>query len=249
MKFAVIVPAICCIALAQWIHVPDSKTPRLSNGKANLAAPTPRGADGKPDLSGVWQTSNLRYLTSLDSDGINVPFRPWAKAAFRSRQANDAKGDPDANCTLPGVPRIDSVPNPYKIIPTPGMVMILYEAFTTFRQIFTDGRGLPKDPNPSWMGYSIGTWDGDTFVVESVGFNDSTWLDNAGHPHSESLKVTERFRRRDFGHMEIQVTIDDPVAYLRPWSVTEQATLLPDTDVLEFVCNENNKDVPHLFGK
>jgi hypothetical protein len=129
------------------------------------------------------------------------------------------------------------------------MVLILYEAFATFRQIFTDGRSLPPDPNPSWMGYSVGHWEGETLVVDTAGFNDKSWIDTGGRPHSEALHVTERYRRRDFGHLEIQITIDDPKAYTKPWTVTEVLHLLPDTELLEYVCNENNKDLPHLVGK
>jgi hypothetical protein len=135
------------------------------------------------------------------------------------------------------------------VLIAPGMVVILYEAVHSFRQIFTDGRPLPKDPNPTWLGYSIGRWDGDTFVVETAGFNDKGWLDNGGHPATDALHVTERFRRRDFGHMEIQFTIDDPKAYTKPWNVTMPLALLPDTELLEYICNENNKDLEHLVGK
>jgi hypothetical protein len=240
---------LACSASAQWLKVPTPGAPRTPDGKVNLTAPAPRAPDGKPDLSGVWQTNGLRFLTSLDADGIQVPMRPWARAAFMQSQANHGKDDPDAHCTPPGVPRINVVPDPFKILPMPGVTVILYEAFTTFRQVFTDGRPLPKDPNPDWLGYSVGKWEGDDFVVDSIGFNDLTWLDNAGHPHSEALHVTERFRRRDYGHMGIAVTIDDPKAYLRPWSVNEDFILMPDTDVLEFVCTENNRDLPHLVGK
>ncbi len=128
-------------------------------------------------------------------------------------------------------------------------MIILYEAFGIYRQIFMDGRELPKDPNPSWMGYSIGKWDGDALVVETSGFNGKTWLDQAGHPATEALHVTERFRRPDFGHLSIEVTINDPKAYTKPWSVTEGMQLLADTDLLEFVCSENNRDLPHLVTK
>ncbi len=124
--------------------------------------------------------------------------------------------------------------------------MILYEAIRNFREIFTDGRPLPADPNPTWMGYSVGHWDGDTLVVESSGFNDRTWIDTGGHPHSEALRVTERFLRRDFGHITLQTTIDDPKAYTKPWTVSYDLRLLPDTELLEYVCTENNKDMQHI---
>jgi hypothetical protein len=136
-----------------------------------------------------------------------------------------------------------------KFIPNPGVIVILYEAFNLYRQVFTDGRPLPKDPNPSWLGYSIGKWDGDTLVVESNGYNDLTWLDQQGHPHSDALHVTERFHRVDIGHMELQVTIDDPKMYTKPWTVKEELRLIPDSEILEFICNENEKDFVHLVGK
>lgn len=253
-----ILAALCYVAIfcgvpvpasAQWLKVPSPGLPRTPDGKPDLSAPTPRTANGRPDLSGIWEPTGFKFLTSLDSDGAMMSPQPWALKKFLHNQATASKDDPDAHCTPPGVPRIDAVPNPFKIIEYPKEVVILYEAFTIFRQIFTDGRGLPEDPNPAWLGYSIGRWDGDTFVVESSGFNDTTWLDNAGHPHSEALHVTERFRRPNTGRLTIEVTIDDPKAYMRPFTLTEDLHLLPDTDVLEFVCNENNKDLQHLVGK
>ena len=153
----------------------------------------------------------------------------------------NSKDDPTANCIVGGVPRSDLVPYPFKILQVPGMVVILYEAVHSYRQIFTDGRELPKDPNPTWFGYSIGRWDGDMFVVETSGFNDKGWLDNAGRPATELLHVTERFRRKDFGHMDIEITIDDPKAYTKPWTVTLPLTFRADDELIEYICNENNK--------
>jgi hypothetical protein len=156
-------------------------------------------------------------------------------------EAAQGKRDPDANCTLSGVPRLDLGPKPFKILQSPDEVVILYQAFTTFRQVFTDGRALPKEPQPSWLGYSVGKWDGDTLVVDSVGFNDTTWLDNAGTPHSESLHVTERFRRRDKEHLEIQITIEDPKTFRKPFTVTQHARLAPAIELTEHICLENRK--------
>jgi len=149
--------------------------------------------------------------------------------------------DPDANCTLSGVPRIDLGPKPFKILQSSDEVVILYEAFTTFRQVFTDGRALPRDPQPAWMGYSVGKWEGDTLVVETIGFNDITWLDNAGTRHSESLHVTERFHRRDLKHLDIQITVDDPKALQHPITYTEHADLAQGTELHEFICLEGRK--------
>jgi hypothetical protein len=140
-------------------------------------------------------------------------------------------GIPDA--MLPGVP--------FKFVETPGLTLILYEEFNQYRQIFTDGRAVPRNPQPTWFGYSIGKWEGDTSVVETTGFNDQTWLDDSGHPHTDAMRTTERFRRRDFGHMDLTVTIDDPKAYTKPWSVSIRLDLLPDTELMEFIC-ENEKD-------
>ncbi len=195
---------------AQWLNYPAAGRAAWGRWQSDPRRSGAATADGKPDLSGVWSPDNLSYLTYLGADGTPMPMRPWANAVLLHRQATKGKEDPDANCTLPGVPRIDSVPNPFKILQSPDEVVILYEAFTTFRQVFLDGRALPEDPQPAWMGYSVGKWDGDSLVVDTAGFNDGTWLDNAGTPHSEALHVTERFHRRDIGHLDIQITVDDP---------------------------------------
>jgi hypothetical protein len=235
--------------MAQWLNYLDAGVPRGKDGKVIITAPVQRLSDGKPDLSGVWSPDTLNYLTYIGADGTPMPMRPWANAIFLHRQATKGKEDPDANCTLPGVPRIDSVPNPFKILQSSEEVVILYEAFTTFRQVFMDGRGLPEDPQPAWNGYSVGKWDGDSLVIDTAGFNDLTWLDNAGTPHSDALHVTERYRRRDIGHLDIQITVDDPKTFLHPFTVTEHEHLLPDTTLLEFICSENNKDLKHLVGE
>jgi hypothetical protein len=138
---------------------------------------------------------------------------------------------------------------PIKVIQEPGLVVILYELLGDFRQIFLDGRTLPRDPNPTWMGYSVGHWDDDSLVVDSAGFNGKTWLDAQGHPSTDALHLAERFRRRDFGHLDLTLTIDDPKAYTRPWAVNLPLQLLPDADLLEYVCNENEKDLKHMVGK
>lgn len=237
-------------ATAQWLNYPQAGVPRSADGKVILTASVQRLSDGTPDFSGVWYPDNLNYLTYIGADGTPIPMRPWANALFLHRQATKSKEDPDANCTLPGVPRIDSVPNPFKILQSADEVVILYEAFTTFRQVFMDGRKLPEEAQqPAWLGYSVGHWDGDTLVIESTGFNDETWLDNAGTPHSEALHVTERYHRRDIGHLDIEVTVDDPGTFLHPFTITEHEHLLPDTTLLEFICSENNKDVSHLVGE
>ena len=238
------------VASAQWLNYPSPGIPRTKDGKPDLSAPAPKTADGKPDISGLWEPPGA-YIGNIAKDlkPGDVSFQPWAAELFQHRRDTLSKEDPTGWCVPGGVPRSDVVPYPFKILTLPGMTLILYEAVQSYRQIFTDGRPLPKDPNPAWMGYSIGRWDGDTFVVESSGFNADAWLDNNGHPGTEALRVTERFRRKDFGNMDVEVTINDPKAYTKPWTVTLPFHLLPDTELLEYICSENNKDLDHLVGK
>ena len=234
---------------AQWPNHPAPGLPRTAAGKPDLAAPAPRTADGKPDLSGVWAVRNgnaLFYITgSLQPEDI----RPWAAAIYKQRE-DDYRKDTDGIACLPPGPKagIGVGNTPMKIVQTPNLTVVLYEYHTIFRQIFTDGRGLPEDPNPTWMGYSIGHWEGDTLVVTTAGYNDKTSLDLAGHPHTESLRLTERYHRRDTGHLDLQVTFEDPKAYTKPWTVPVEFDLMPDGDLIEYIC-ENERDRPHLVGK
>jgi len=241
---------IAAPGFAQWekIHTPD--IPRLPDGKANLTAPAPKTEDGKPDLSGIWVTK-AGYTGNIAKDlkGGELSFQPWAETLYKHRVETMSKDDPQARCVLSGVPRENVVPYPFKILNTKGMIVILYEALHSYRQIFMDGRPLPKDPNPTWMGYSVGHWEGDTLVVESSGFVGNNWLDNNGHPGTEVLHLTERFHRRDFGHIDQLITVDDPKAYTKPWTVHLEFNFTPDTELIEYVCDENEKDVSHLVGK
>jgi hypothetical protein len=242
---------LTCAASAQWLNLKTPNIPRTADGKANLTAPAPKLPDGKPDLSGVWD-ADRSYLVNLAKDlkPDAVQMQPWAAAIYKERAAGlHAHEEPDANCLPQGVPKIDAAPVPWKLIQMPNEVVILYEAFTQFRQIHMDGRKLPVDPNPIWLGYSVGHWDGDTLVVESNGFNGKAWLDQSGHPATEKLKVTEKFHRKDFGHMDLEITIDDPGAYTKPWTVKESPTLAADTELLEFVCSENEQDIKHMVTK
>jgi hypothetical protein len=226
----------------QWLKYPTAGIPRLPDGKPNLSAPAPKTADGKPDISGLW-LPGAGYVGNIAKDlkPEDVPYQPWAAELYKHRRATESKEDPTAQCIVGGVPRSDLVPYPFKILQLPGEVVILYEAVHSFRQIFTDGRSFPQDMNPTWFGYSIGRWDGNDFVVQTTGFNDKGWLDNFGKPATEALKVTERFRRKDFGHMDVVITIEDAKAYTRPWGITLPLTLQADTEILEYMCNENNK--------
>lgn len=251
LTLAVLVAVMAAPALdGQWLNRPDPKTPRTADGKPNLTAPAPRAPDGHPDLSGLWNAVDGRFLTNLGKRaGIDVPFTPWGAAVFKERQDTDGRDRPAGRCLPHTIPDAMLVPGyPWKVVQTPGLTLILFENFTQYRQIFTDGRDFPVERAPTWFGYSLGKWDGETFVVETIGFNDKAWLDDGGHPRSEQMHVTERFRRKDFGHLEIEFTFNDPRAYTKPWSVTVPFELLPDTEIIENIC-ENEKDVEHIFGK
>lgn len=258
---------------AQWLNYPTSGIPRTRDGKPDLSARTPRGRDGKPLLSGLWQTESAPgdVLARLIPDATNgageeplsqyfinilsdfkpeqEPLRPAAAALYRQRAKDFARVSPLPRCLPEGMPLVEMAPAPYKIVETPGLTFMLYERGTTFRQVYTDGRKLPVDPQPAWMGYSVGQWQGDSFVVETNGFNDRGWLDARGHTHSEATRLTERFHRMDFGHLEVQLTVDDPQTYTRPFTVTLKQKLMPDTDLLEYSCAENEKDVSHTAGR
>jgi len=246
----IILSVICVPVAAQWLKIPPAVPPG-PDGKPNLIAPAPRLPDGHPDLSGIWEPASPKYLRNLAADlkPEEVPYQPWAKALVEARaDGSHAREESDANCLPQGVPKIGAAPAPWKIVQTPGLIVVIHEAFNLWRQIFLDGRQLAEDVNPSWLGYSIGKWDGDTLVVDTRGFNGKTWLDQAGKPTTEALHVTERYRRKNIGTMEIQITIDDPKAYTKPWTVTEEARLMASGELYEFICNENNRDVEHLPG-
>lgn len=237
------------MASAQWLGLKDPSIPRTKDGKPDLFAPAPKRPDGTPDLEGMWLVPGLKYLINIAADLKEVPFQPWAAAEYQRRRDTRGKDDPNNYCLPSGIPEKDAVTSPWKIIQEPKLIVILYESRTIYRQIFMDGRELPKDPNPTWQGYSVGHWDGDTLVVETAGTNGKAWLDTNGHPVTDALKVTERFRRKDFGHMDLTITIDDPKAYTKPWTVVENPELQPDDELLEYICEENNRDVGHFVGK
>ena len=258
--WAVLLSSTSASGSAQWLNYPIAGIPRTADGKPNLSAPAPKTADGKPDLSGIWDAGEQSSLygpytthfmdLAVDLKPGEAPFQPWAKALSQQRQDNQHKDDPLARCMPPGVPRINTL-GPFKIVQTPQLVIVLYETTSnsTFRQIFMDGRPLPKDPQPTWLGYSVGTWEGNVLKVDTIGFTDRGWIDTGmGHPQTEALHVIERFRRTDFGHMEIAMTIDDSKAYTKPWTANMKVHLLPDTDLLETTC-ENSKGLEHLVGK
>jgi hypothetical protein len=239
-------------AVAQWLNVPTKGIPRTKDGKPALFAPAPRKPDSKPDLSGVWlgDAQNTKYQENIAADFKpgEFPIKPWAEAF--AKRVDYAIEAPGVNCLPPSIPILDAQrAYPFKIVQEPDLVVIFYEVISGFRQIFLDARTLAKDPNPTWLGYSVGRWEGDVLVVGTTGSNGKTLLHGAGHPSTEALYVIERFRRRDFGHLEIQLTIDDPKAYSKPWMVTLKRQLLTDTGLLEYICNENERDLKHIRGK
>ncbi|MBI3049707.1 MAG: hypothetical protein HYY76_15490 [Acidobacteria bacterium] len=222
---------------AQWLNYPTPGIPRTPDGKPNRTAPAPRTPDGKPDLSGLWQrTNNQKYRRNIAADLRPEEIQPWARNLVAERMEHLGKGHMAVHC-LPWGPAYLTSERMFKIVQTPGLILML-DPDVTFRQIFMDGRPLEKEPNPTWMGYSVGRWEGDMLVVESYGYNDKTWLDSYGHPHSEALRMTERYRRRDVGHMDIEVTFSDPNVYARPWTVKFNAELEPDTELFDAVCAE-----------
>jgi hypothetical protein len=265
-------------AYAQWLNYPTPGTPRTADGKPNLTAPAPRAADGKPDLSGVWHVhpTSLAEMKRLFGDKvglINVPgmeidsiskyatnilvdfkpeevaMRPQAGEIFRRRDSG-IEPFPGATCVPMGIPNAGLVSEPTKFIQSVRQLVVLYESDGTHRQVYTDGRALPKEiVQPAWLGYSVGHWDRDTLLVESAGFNDKTWLDVMGHPHSEALRIVERYHRRDFGHLDVEITFDDPQMYTKPFTIKFTEDLLADSDIFENICNENERDRAHLVQK
>ncbi|MSO83855.1 MAG: hypothetical protein EXQ53_11270 [Acidobacteria bacterium] len=196
-----------------------------------------RTPDRRPDLSGIWRSADNRYLRDLSAGSARVAFQPWAGALYKERRASNGKGRPSDRCLPRGVPSMMLArDHPWKIVQTPAAVIILFHESLHYRQIFTDGRPFPADAAPTWLGYSSGRWDGDALVAETIGLTDQTWLDDGGHPHSEALRVTERFRRRSVGMMDVDVTIDDPKAYTKPWTVTVRFELVSNADLGEQVC-------------
>jgi hypothetical protein len=279
-------------ASAQWPSYPSPNVPRNADGTVNLTAPAPRTADGKPDLSGLWeiylssiapppppgQASPSRSLQDGDGGdqlgiqpgqppvdpnappratffdiGANIPgglpFQPWARELRAQRMANNQKDNPDAHCLPMGFMQLHGHPQPRKLVQTPELIVIMYEGNQGLRQIFMDGRPLPKADDslqPWWYGYSVGRWEGDTLVVESVGFVEDGWLDVYGSPFTFAGKLIERWRRPDFGHLEIDVTVDDPKAYTKPFTVRVGHQLTVDQELIEFICNENEKSAQHF---
>jgi hypothetical protein len=253
---------------SQWLQYPTTGVPKNAKGEPNLLAPTPQTADRKPDLSGMWlSTGHLpcpKFMqddrgecaekTGLTAQSLNLgagltgglPYQPWAAELTRKRTHDQAKDDPHARCLPTSFPRAYGLPHMRKFIQTRGLLIILDEFNASYRQVFTDGRPLPKDPQPSWNGYSTGRWEGDTLVVESSGFRDDLWLDMNGSPITEAAHITERFRRPNFGTLEIELTVNDPKAYTRPWTAKIKQGIVLDTELLDEICLENEQSVQHM---
>jgi hypothetical protein len=250
LAFVVLLSA--CVSLsAQWLHYTTPGIPRTPDGKPNLSAPAPKTPDGKPDLSGIWNIQDnpgqTQFLDIAPSVQGGLPYRPGIVELTKARSAPPKTSEPITRCLPIGiVERHTWIGGLKKIVQIPGLLLILNEYNTSFRQIFTDGRPLPTIDQTAWDGYSIGKWEGDTLIVETTGFRDGQWLDTEGNPLTDAAKVTERFRRVDFGHLEVEIRIDDPKAYTKPWTFKVNQVLVPDTELLEFICLENEKDIQHM---
>jgi len=256
-----VVPAL---AWSQWLKYPTAGVPTTPSGVPNLTAATPRTADGKPDLSGMWEIENAGGCPPygcpdlpLSKEFLNIgarlphglPYQPWAAELVKQRMAENGKDDPASHCQPSGVVRLFTFPQYRRFVQTPGLLVMLSERDATYRQIYTDGRPLPEDPQPSFHGYSSGHWEGDTLMVETNGFREGMWLDRGGSPMTDAAKMTERFRRVNYGNLEIEITVDDPKAYTAPWTVKLHQLIVLNTELLEYFCNDNEKDLTHLVGK
>ena len=265
-SFVALSLAVAAPAAAQWPNYPSKKIPRTADGKVNFDAPAPRTADGKIDFTGVYE--NLWFYngrigqppasppgeppqTTFSEIGAGfkggLPFRPWAAELYKQRKESNAKDNPDAYCLPMGLMQFHNHGQPRKMVQTPNELLIIYEANYGLRHIFTDGRKLPdNDPTPWWYGYSVGTWDGDALVVQTTGLRDDGWLDIIGNPLTSAAKLTERFRRPNFGTLEIDITVDDAKAYTKPWTVRVNQRILLNSELIEFICNENDQFRPYL---
>ena len=267
--FVVLFAAASAPLVAQWVSYPTPGVPRRPDGKVNMSAPAPRLANGKPDLSGIWMTAepnrgagrgtqppavvpdeagdqrNITASRQMRDIGVDIPgglpYQPWLIPIVKERTANEAIDDPHIRCLPDNFLRAYGLPHLLKFVHSPQLLVVLNEMNAGYRQVFTDGRPLPKDPNPSWQGYSSARWSGDTLVIDTIGLRNDTWIDWNGSVLTEAAKVREEIRRPDFGHLEIKVTVDDPKAYTKPWTVTLKQRIVVDTDLIDEICLENEK--------
>jgi hypothetical protein len=256
--------------VAQWFKYPTAGVPRNADGSVNMSGPVPRLADGKPDFSGIWTTAEpnrgggnsssngdkpadptaitaSRQMANIGVDlAGGLPYQPWLVPIVKERTANNAKDDPHIRCLPDNFIRAYGLPHLLKFVHTPNLLVVLNEMNAGYRQVFTDARALPEDPNPSWQGYSSARWSGDTLIIDTVGLRDDTWIDWNGSVVTEAAKVREQIRRPDFGHLEVQITVDDPKAYTKPWTVTLKERIVVDTELVDEICLENEKDADRL---
>ena len=249
---------------AQWVRYPTAGAPRKADGNVDMSATAPRLADGKPDFSGIWTSDEVdprrpgvppnphdattsRRMVNLGVElPGGLPYQPWLAPIVKQRTANLAKDDPHIICLPDNFLRAYGMPHLMKFVHTPNLFLVLNEWNAGYRQVFTDGRPLPEDPNPSWQGYSSARWSGDTLVIDTIGFRDDTWIDWNGSVLTQAAKVREQFRRPDMGHLEIQVTVDDPKAYTKPWTVMIKERLIADAELIDEICLEGERSLQHM---
>ncbi|HUQ52326.1 MAG TPA: hypothetical protein VM692_08895 [Gammaproteobacteria bacterium] len=258
---SVVLLCVAAAAHAQWLDYPTPGIPRTADGKPDLQAPAPRTPDGKPDFSGMWfanvpakdyckekdciqeeRMAREQINLGIELEG-GLPYTDWSKAQMATRRANGGREDPHTYCMPPNFPRAWTLPQYIKVVQTPGLMVLLHEFNGAYREIFLDGRPLPEDPNPTWNGYSTAHWDGGTLVIETNGLRDDMWLDIQGSPVTEAARVTERLTRGNFGLMQVEIAVDDPKAYTRPWAVTVEMAYQADTTMLEEICLDDEQDV------
>ena len=255
---------VLAVAAALGLVPVYAQTTAPASGTAARAWKMPRTAEGKPDFSGVWTSDEVdprrpnaprnpydatpsRRMINLGVDlPGGLPYQPWLAALVKQRRANNAKDDPHVRCFPANFLRAYGMPHLLKFVQTPNLLIVLNEWNAGYRQIFMDGRPLPDDPNPSWMGYSSAKWSGDTLVVDTIGMRDDIWIDWSGSVLTQAAKVREEIRRPDFGHLEVQVTVDDPKAYTKPWTVLIKERLVVDTELIDEICLENERSLQHM---
>jgi len=258
--------SVPAVSIGQWLRYPTADVPRNADGTPNLTAAAPRLPDGKPDFSGLWHVAmrnpcnaalnRFSGCTEIGGSplardlGVNLPgglpYQPWAAEVVKQRAADDSRDDPHVRCLPDNPPRHWGLPHLNKIVHTPKLLVVLYEVNAMYRQIFTDGRPLPEDPTPGWNGYSTARWEGDTLVVQTIGFRDSLWIDLHGSPMSDAAKMTERLRRPNYGTLDVEITVDDPKVYTRPWTVRMDQVIELDTDLIDEFCLENEKSYERM---